>query len=130
MTDPTEDAAALLSLHQPETQPFRDAAAEGRFLLPHCRACSRAHWYPRALCPFCGGAVDWREASGGGTIYAVSVMRRADPPYALAFVTLDEGPTMMTNLVDCDIDRAAIGQAVRVTFRDWHGVPVPMFTTA
>jgi len=37
----------------PETKPFWDAAREGRFLVPFCSACSKAHWYPRAICPFC-----------------------------------------------------------------------------
>ncbi|MGE0726358.1 MAG: Zn-ribbon domain-containing OB-fold protein [Alphaproteobacteria bacterium] len=124
--------AATLALHQPETAPFRAAAAEGRFVLPHCRACDRAHWYPRAICPLCGSAeVEWRAASGNGTIYSVSVMRRADPPYALAWVTLAEGPTMLTTLVDCDIDMATIGQAVRVVVRAGaDGVAVPLVTPA
>ena len=44
-------------------------------------------------------------------------MRRAPPPYAIAYVTLDEGPTMMTGIVDCDLDAIRIGQPVRVVFK-------------
>ena len=55
------------------------------------------------------------EASGNGTIYTYSVMRRAPMPYAIAYVTLDEGPTMMTNIVDCDLDEIRIGQAVSLS---------------
>jgi uncharacterized OB-fold protein len=119
-----------LRLHQPETLAFQDAAAEGRFVLPFCRACGRAHWYPRAICPLCGGGeVEWHPASGRGTIYSVSVMRRASPPYALAWVTLEEGPTMLTNLVDCDVDAARIGGPVRVVLqRQADGAYAPMFT--
>ena len=51
-------------------------------------------------------------ASGNGTIYTFSVMRRAKEPYAIAYVTLAEGPTMMTNIVDCDFDALRIGQPV------------------
>ena len=75
----------------PETKPFWDAAREGRFLVPFCAACGKAHWYPRAICPFCAGdKVEWREASGKGTIYTFSVMRRVKEPYAIAHVTLAE----------------------------------------
>jgi uncharacterized OB-fold protein len=126
------DALQFLTAAQPESLPFWEASAKGRFLLPHCTACHRAHWYPRAMCPLCGSAsVEWREASGRGTVYSVSVVRRANPPYALAYVTLDEGPTMLTNIVDCDLDSVAIGQAVKVVLRARpDGVAVPLFTPA
>ena len=89
----------------PETKPFWDAAAQGRLLIKRCTACDEPHWYPRAICPFCGSErTDWMEASGHGTIYSYSVFRRAPIPYAIAYVTLAEGPTMMTNIVDCDLD--------------------------
>ncbi len=112
-----------------ETQAFWDAARAGRFVVPTCAACSKAHWYPRAICPFCDSAkIEWRDASGKGTIYTFSVMRRAKEPYAIAYVTLQEGPTMMTNIVDCDFDALAIGQPVAVVFAETeNGPPVPMF---
>jgi uncharacterized OB-fold protein len=113
----------------PETQAFWNAAREGRFLIPLCTACGKAHWYPRAICPFCASdTVEWRAASGKGTIYTFSVMRRVKEPYAIAHVTLAEGPTMLTNIVDCDFDKLAIGQAVAVVFKDTeNGPPAPMF---
>jgi uncharacterized OB-fold protein len=113
----------------PETQPYWDAAAEGRLLIKRCAACGEAHFYPRAVCPFCfSDKTEWQPASGNGTIYTYSVMRRAPVPYAIAYVMLAEGPTMMTNIVDCDLDAIRIGQAVRVTFKPSDGgPPVPMF---
>jgi len=113
----------------PETKLFWDAAREGRFLVPFCSACSKAHWYPRAICPFCtSDKVEWRQASGKGTIYTFSVMQRVKEPYAIAHVTLAEGPTMLTNIVDCDFDKLRIGQAVAVIFQETEGgPPVPMF---
>jgi uncharacterized protein len=112
-----------------ETETFWNAAREGRFVVPTCGACGKAHWYPRAICPFCGSdKIEWRNASGRGTIYTFSVMRRAKEPYAIAYVMLAEGPTMMTNIVDCDFDKLSIGQAVNVVFKDTEGgPPVPMF---
>src|SRR3546814_11726026 len=54
---------------------------------------------------------------------------RADPPYTLAYVTLAEGPTMMTNIVDADPAALAIGQPVRIVWRAAEdGTPVPCFT--
>ena len=52
-------------------------------------------------------------------------------PYAIAYVTLAEGPTMMSNIVDCDLDAIRIGQRVRLVFKPAeNGQPVPMFTLA
>jgi uncharacterized OB-fold protein len=116
----------------PETKAFWDAASQGTLLLKKCRACGELHYYPRALCPFCGSdATEWQAAAGTGTIYSYSVMRRAEVPYAIAYVTLAEGVTMMTNLVDCDFDALRIGQRVRLVFSPTEGgPPVPTFTPA
>jgi uncharacterized OB-fold protein len=126
----TKQRAIPGPLPHPETQAFWDAARAGRFLIKTCGGCGKAHWYPRTICPFCCSTdTHWVEASGNGTIYSYSVMRRADPPYVIAYVTLAEGPTMLTNLVDCDVDALAIGQAVRVAFTPTEGgPPVPTFT--
>lgn len=112
-----------------ETQRFWDAARDGRFVLPVCAACGKAHWYPRAICPFCDSArIEWRAASGNGTIYSFSIMRRAKEPYVIAYVTLAEGPTLMTNIVDCDCDALRIGDEVTVLFEPTEGgPPVPVF---
>jgi uncharacterized protein len=112
-----------------ESAAFWNAAREGRFVIPFCTACGKAHWYPRAICPFCAGeTVEWRQGSGTGTIYSFSVMRRVKEPYVIAHVTLAEGPTMLTNIVDCDFDEVRIGQSVAVVFQETeNGQPVPMF---
>jgi uncharacterized protein len=115
-----------------ETQAFWGAARNRNFVIPVCTACGRAHWYPRAICPFCdSGRVEWRSASGKGTIYTFSVMRRAKEPYVIAYVTLAEGPTIMTNIVDCEFDALRIGQPVMLVFAATDGgPPVPMFKPA
>ncbi len=128
---PTEaagrDIAAIA--RQPESQPFQKAAAEGRFTLPRCADCGRWHWYPRALCPFCfSDNVAWQDASGVGSIYTYTVMRRAKPAYAVAYVQLEEGPKMMTNIVGTDFDSIRIGMRVSVLFQPaGNGTLVPMF---
>ena len=113
-----------------ETKAFWDAAAEGKLLIKKCTACGELHFYPRANCPFCwSDRTEWQQASGDGTIYTYSVMRRGAPvPYAIAYVTLAEGPTMMTNIVDCDLDGIKIGQKVKLVFKPSEGgPPVPCF---
>lgn len=113
----------------PETKPFWDAAAEGRLLIKKCVTCGQVHFYPRAICPFCGSdKTEWVSASGRGTVYSYSVMRRVPIPYALAYVTLEEGVTMMTNIVDGDLDAIRIGQRMTAAFKPSEGgPPVPMF---
>ena len=113
-----------------ETKPYWDAAAEGKLLYKKCAACGEPHFYPRANCPFCfSDRTEWQQASGDGVIYTYSVMRRGAPePYAIAYVTLAEGPTMMTNIVDCDLNGIKIGQKVKVVFKPSEGgPPVPCF---
>ena len=112
-----------------ETQPFWDAAAAGKLMIKRCGACGEPHYYPRALCPHCLGAdTRWEECAGTGTIYSLSTMRRgAEAPYTLAYVTLDEGPAVLTNLLG-DPDGFAIGGRVRVAFTPTEGgPPVPTF---
>ena len=115
----------------PETKPFWDACAAGKFLIRRCTACRKAHWYPRSLCPFCFGECEWVEGSGKGKIYSFSVMARAEVPFAMAYVTLEEGPSMMTNFVDCDFDALRVGQRVKLKWTPTeNGPPVFTFTPA
>jgi uncharacterized OB-fold protein len=114
----------------PETTAYWEAASRGKLLLKYCAGCGEYHFYPRVLCPFCfSDKTEWREATGTGTIYSFSVTRRAEVPYAIAYVTLAEGPTMMSNIVDCDLERVSIGQRVRLVFKpSENGQAIPCFT--
>ena len=121
-----------------EIKPFWDATVEGRLLLPRCQDCQAVIWFPRPFCPECASTrVDWFQASGRGTVYSYTVNRRggADLPeyrnagvYVLAYVELEEGPRLMTNIVDCDPDSVRIGQPVEVVFHDTgQGTALPRF---
>jgi uncharacterized protein len=117
----------------PGDEPYFQAAGEGKLLLKKCNDCGEVHHYPRALCPFCWSQkVEWVQAKGTGEIYTYSITRRGGPvPYCIAYVTLDEGPRMMTNIVDCDLDTIKIGQRVKVTFKKTEGgASVPCFAPA
>jgi len=117
----------------PENKAFFDAAANGKLVLKFCNACKQYHHYPRSHCPHCFSSdTEWMDAKGSGTIYTYSVLRRGVPvPYCIAYVTLEEGVSMLTNIVDCDLDAVKIGMKVRVVFKPTDGgAPVPMFTPA
>jgi uncharacterized OB-fold protein len=113
----------------PEITVWWEAVGEGRLMLRTCAACGRAHFYPRPICPLCGSAeTAWLTCAGGGEIYAFSVTRRADPSYCIAYVQLDEGPIMLTRIVDADFDTVRIGQRVTLSMRPGiGGATVPMF---
>lgn len=107
----------------PATAHFWDGVRQGEFRLEYCKTCDRPIWYPRGFCPSCGGTcVDWRLASGRGAIYSFTVVHRsfgvyeACTPYVVAYVALDEGPCVLSNVVDVDPMRVTVGLPVEVTF--------------
>jgi uncharacterized OB-fold protein len=109
----------------PETAEYWAATAEGRLLLKRCDSCGTVIWYPRGICPDCHSTdTSWFEASGEGEVYSYTVSRRGEgpwkeaAPYVLAYVELDEGPRVMTNIVDCDLDAVSIGQRVTAVWDD------------
>ncbi|MEU1850438.1 OB-fold domain-containing protein [Streptomyces sp. NPDC019990] len=110
------------------TRAYWGAAAEGRLLIRRCRACERAHHYPREFCPHCWSEdVTWESASGRATLYTWSVVHRNDlppfaerTPYVAAVVDLAEGPRMMTEVVEAG--ELSAGADLEVLFR--RGVPV------
>ena len=113
-----------------ETKPFWDAAAEGRFLIGRCLDCGKAYWYPRAICPHCmSDHTRLEESPGEGVIYTYSVMHRSPSgPYAIGYVTLNEGPAVLTNFVDVAPDGLSIGLKVKVKFQPTEGgPPAPVF---
>jgi uncharacterized OB-fold protein len=129
MNAPNNAAKILDPAASPEHAAFREAARAGRFVIPVCRSCGKAHWYPRARCPFCfGGEIEWREASGEGTVYSWSTTQRVSPPHAIAYVTLAEGPSVLTSIVDSDLQYLKIGAAVEVVLTEVEdGMFFPFF---
>ena len=120
---------ALARIANPETKVFWEAAARGRLLLPKCTSCERFHWYPRLVCPHCAStSIEMHAAKGTGEVYSYSIMRRAKVPYAIAYVRLSEGTTMMTNIVDCAFEEIQVGMPVKLVFRDSpEGYPLDVY---
>jgi len=111
-----------------ESGPFWEATRGGRLLVQWCTACDRGIFYPRALCPGCGAphsSLEWRTASGRGSVYAAVVEHRplaagatfsGGEPYCIALVDLDEGVRMLSNVVGCPPEDVHSGMAVSVTW--------------
>jgi uncharacterized OB-fold protein len=120
-----------------DNRPFWDAATEDRLVLPRCRSCGSFIWYPRSFCPVCHDTdVEWYEASGRGTVYSFTVAFRgpgpwsAHVPYVIAYVELEEGPRVLTNLVGIDPETVRIGDPVRAVFEPAGATKVLRFTAA
>lgn len=129
MATPYQDRAIPAPALYADNNEFWDGAKRGELLLPVCAQCG-PYWYPRPYCAHCGKPrSEWRRASGRGTVYSLTITRRAGPvPYAVAYVTLEEGITVLTNLVDCDLDTVSIGDSVELVFKPSEGgPPIPMF---
>lgn len=109
---------------------------DGVLRLQKCTRCEKSIFRPRPLCPHCSSTeLAWVPVSGNGRVWSFSVVHRAVSkafsgvvPYVVALVELDEGPIMMTNIVDVDLSTLSIGQRVGVGFGDaGDGRSVPLF---
>ena len=101
------------------SQPFWAGLSEGRFLLQHDAESGRALFYPRAVTADSGAPLEWRDASGRGTVIAVTVSRVPMPGFdpasrTFALVRLDEGTCVFTPLLGCEAGTARIGMKARL----------------
>lgn len=104
---------------------FWAATAEGRFQLQRCNECDTVLWFPRRHCPSCWTEnVSTFDASGKGVVYSFTIIRKGamlykeSGPFVVAYVELAEGPRVMTNIVDCDVDAVEVGMPVEVVWHD------------
>lgn len=124
----------------PLSAPFWEGAARRELMVQRCRSCGVHQLFARPFCLACDGAdLQWARASGLGTIYSMTTVRRtASPdfpaPYVNALVELDEGPRLLTVIVGIagtggpDGGACAIGDRVRVAWKDRAPAPpLPVF---
>lgn len=121
----------------PDTQEYWDGAARGELRIQRCRQCDGAYFYPRPLCPHCGsGDVDWFTASGRGTLYSYTIAMRSvygyEAPFSIAIVELEEGPRMLSNIVDVEQtpEHLVLDMPLQVRFEDRGDHSVPVFAPA
>jgi uncharacterized OB-fold protein len=125
MTEP--EIAKILPPDTELSRPFWEGCREGELRLQQCNSCDRFQFYPRIICSHCDGdGLSWRPVSGRGRIASFTVVRRGisrayEAPYIVALVDLDEGPRMMSTVVDCEPESVAVGDTVQVQFEAWGG---------
>lgn len=126
-----------------ETRGYWEGCGRGELVLQRCRGCSSVQHKPRAVCASClSGDIEHFVASGRGQVYTFTVTHqnqvppfRDACPYVLAYVDLDEGPRLMTNIVRCDPSEVSVGMNVVVDFAsqerdDGEAFAVPSFRPA
>lgn len=120
----------------PETAHFWKGCKEGELRLQRCDACAHTYFPPRPFCPVCAhDRVSVVVASGRARLYSYAISHipapGLEPPFAVAVVTLDEGPRMMTNITGCPQEPGflELDMPLRVTFLDLSDeVALPLFT--
>ena len=112
---------------------YQSALNEGRFLIQRCNDCDRHVFYPRVVCPHCGGAsLAWVEAKGTGSVYSTTIVRRkpeAGGDYNVSLVDLDEGVRMMSRVEGVPPAEVKIGMRVRARVLDNKGAGLVVFAT-
>jgi uncharacterized protein len=109
-----------------ENRPWWEALKRHELYLQKCRDCAAIRYYPRAQCPEClSPRTEWVRASGRGKVYTFTATWqnqaagfRESIPYVMAYVQLDEGPKMLTNIIDCGPEQVKIGMPVEVVYED------------
>ena len=122
----------------PETAHFWDGTRHGELRLQRCRSCDDAYFPPRPFCPRCHSRdVEVLAASGRATLYSYVISHRPPPgfeaPFAIAVVELEEGPRMMTNLVDVEPvpEELPLDLALEVVFEPLTDeITLPLFRPA
>jgi uncharacterized OB-fold protein len=113
---------------------FRQALADGRFVIQRCRDTGRHVFYPRVLSPYTGlPHLDWVEASGDGVVYATTVTRRreeAGGDYNVALIELAEGVRLMSRVEGLPPEKVAIGMKVKARIAESGGQKLIVFDPA
>ena len=112
-----------------EAKPFWDGLANQLLLIPKCNDCGHLFMYPKAYCPNNGcfsSNLDWEQVSGSGNLFSYTIVHRsadvrfqeiaAQKPYIFALIELEEGPKLISNLVNVDIDNLEVGMPVEIIF--------------
>ena len=111
---------------------YQAALNEGRFLIQRCDDCGKHIFYPRMVCPHCGGAsLSWVEPKGTGVVYSTTTVRRkpeAGGDYDVSLIDLDEEVRMMSRVEGIAPTEVKIGMRVRARVIDNKGSGLVVFT--
>jgi len=118
-------------------KPFWDGCREHKLMAQRCTSCQEWRYPVADVCPNClSSGFEWRELSGRGELLSYIVIHRGyhpywalRVPYNVAFIELDEGLRMFSNIIGTPNEALEVGQRVAVAFeqRD-EDLVVPVFT--
>lgn len=132
----TDHSGKIFPRPTPETAPYWEGCREHELRMQRCGSCGQYQFYPRIICSSCmSDDLHWATVSGAGEVLSFTIVRRAvaeaynpEVPYVVALIQLQEGPTMMSNVVECDPERVVVGMPVSVLFEDWSDeISMPKF---
>jgi uncharacterized OB-fold protein len=140
MSDQSTKTAAAVQTPVPvsnyDNAGFWEGCRNHELRIQRCLGCGHLRHHPRPMCPACNSLeYDWQRASGLGTLYTFTVVHRptlpafdAKLPYNVAVIQLDEGPYVVSNVVECEPEALRIGMRVQVVFEDLdESVSLPKF---
>lgn len=119
-----------------ETKRYWEGCQKREILIQHCTDCGKYQFYPRPICMNCMSEnIEWKQASGKGKVLSYTIVHRAiskaysnEVPYVVALIELDEGVTMMSNIIGKKLEAIEIGMRVEVVFEDWsEEITIPKF---
>ena len=115
-------------------QIYSDFLRKDVFSLPQCKDCHEFHFFPRVVCPHCGGFnLEWKTLSGKGEIYSTTTIRRKPERggnYNVCHVTLEEGPRLMSRVDGVDSLDVKIGDQVTAVINKDGDDPFIVFVPA
>lgn len=108
---------------------FAEFLQKNEFKIQKCNDCQKHIFYPRLICPHCGSqVVDWVTASGQGVVYSTSVARgMPEGDYNISLIDLQEGPRMLSRVVDIAPEKVFIGMRVQAFIGSVDQVQVVLF---
>ncbi len=133
----SEATRPLPTAKEHDTQEFWAATLNREFRYQQCKSCNTVIFYPRRHCTGCtGGELEWKQSKGFGTVYSYSVVRqsyhpffRNQVPYVVAWIDLDEGPRILSNVIvpDDGSRKVSIGQRVKIEWEEHESLFIPLF---
>ncbi|MBV1906976.1 MAG: Zn-ribbon domain-containing OB-fold protein [Pseudomonadales bacterium] len=128
----------LPRVNELDTKDFWTATKQNEFRYQQCDSCATVIFYPRRHCTGCtSGKLQWKVSAGKGTVYTYSVVRqsyhpffRTVAPYTVAWIDLDEGPRILSNVIGISADEVSIGLRVQIEWEEHEELHIPLFKPA
>ncbi|MBL4681576.1 MAG: OB-fold domain-containing protein [Pseudomonadales bacterium] len=128
-------ARPLPKFDEADTAEFWAGTKEKEFRYQQCDNCQKIIFYPRRTCTGCTNSqLIWKVSNGLGKIYTFSIVRlsyhpffKQQLPYVVAWIDIDEGPRILSNVVGCDAEDVKIGTEVKLEWEIHENLNIPLF---